>query len=138
MPRYARQNSYQDENLQFDEVWCVCDVDEHPNLDEACQLAAADFIQLAVSSPCFELWALLHFQDQTAEIHRHDAQSIIKRHLPRYGKELEFKRLIVGYVDAVRRAMALDTLAASHGDWRHNPSTGVYRLTESIRRVGQR
>ena len=133
-----KARSYQDENLRFDEVWCVFDVDEHPNIDEACQCASADSIQVAVSSPCFELWALLHFQDQTAEIHRHDAQSAIKCHLPRYEKELDFGRLIVGYNDAVRRARELDALAASHKDLRRNPSTGVYRLTESIRRVGQR
>ena len=52
--RRARAES--DENLHFDEVWCVYDVDDHPKLNDARQLAEANHIQLAISNPCFELW----------------------------------------------------------------------------------
>jgi hypothetical protein len=96
-----------DDNLRFDEVWCVFDVDEHPQLDEACARAGVAAIQLAISSPCFELWALLHFQDQTTQIHRHEAQSALKKYLPGYDKELDFPRLISGYDMAVSRAADL-------------------------------
>ena len=37
-----------------DEVWCVFDVDEHPHLREAIELAAARGISLAISNPCIE------------------------------------------------------------------------------------
>src|SRR5271156_3507691 len=57
-----------DENLKFDVVWCVFDVDEHPYLAEAQQQARVNGIKVAVSNPCFELWALLHFQEQHAYI----------------------------------------------------------------------
>jgi hypothetical protein len=130
--------AHKDENLRFDEVWCVFDVDEHPNLEAACRSAGAAAIQLAVSSPCFELWALLHFQEQTEQIHRHDAQSAIRIHLPRYEKELDFRRLIIGYADAVSRARNLEVLARTHGEPQRNPSTGVFRLTERIRDAGQK
>lgn len=40
----ARQR---DENLKLDEVWAVFDVDEHPNLDQARQLADSNAIKLA-------------------------------------------------------------------------------------------
>ena len=126
-----------DENLRFDEVWCVFDVDEHPNLDEACACAGDAAIQLAISSPCFELWALLHFQNQTTQIHRHEAQSTLKRYLPNYEKELEFRRLLSGYDSAVVRATELQATASALGEQHRNPSTGVFRLTERIRATGQ-
>lgn len=127
-----------DEYLRYDEVWCVFDVDEHPNLEEACHCARDAAIQLAISSPCFELWALLHFQEQAEQIHRHAAQSAVKSYLPQYEKELDFRRLIPGYTEAVSRATRLEALAHAHGEPRRNPSTGVFRLTERIRDAGQR
>ena len=54
---------------EVDECWCVFDVEwprHHPNLEKALQLADAHGVRVAVSNPCFELWLLLHFQDQTA------------------------------------------------------------------------
>jgi hypothetical protein len=56
-----------------DEYWCVCDVDEHPKLREAIELAVRNDIKLAISNPCIELWFLIHFEDQFAYIDRHDS-----------------------------------------------------------------
>ena len=52
---------------EFDEVWCVMDVERlaHPDartdLDLAVQLARVNQIQLCLSNPAFEIWALAHF-----------------------------------------------------------------------------
>lgn len=122
-----------DENLRWDEVWGVFDVDEHPNLDKARQLAEASSIQLAISNPCFELWALLHFQDQRAHVERHKVRIALQRHLPGYDKALDFARMQPGYDDALRRARDLSLEADRHGEPERNPTTGVPRLTELIR-----
>src|ERR1035438_2177974 len=66
--RLAR--SQRDSNLRYDQVWCVFDIDEHRLIPEAKQQAGANGIELAISNPCFELWALLHFRDQRAHIER--------------------------------------------------------------------
>ena len=58
-----------------DEVWCVFDRDEHPNIPEAFDLARAHGIGVVISDPCIELWFALHYEDQTAYVHRHDAQT---------------------------------------------------------------
>jgi hypothetical protein len=129
--------SQRDWNLRFDEVWCVFDIDEHPNVEDACHCAVADGIQLAISSPCFELWALLHFRDQRESLHRHEAQRLIRGFLPNYDKEFDFSKLVAGYEEAVRRAQSLDTISESLSEPRRNPSTGVYVLTERIRLAGQ-
>ena len=59
---------------EFDELWCVFDVDQHPNLSHAINDAQQSGIEVAVSNPCFELWLVLHREEQTAYIERHDVQ----------------------------------------------------------------
>ncbi len=45
-----------DSYLAYDQVWCVCDVDQHPRLADALQQARDNGIDVALSNPCFELW----------------------------------------------------------------------------------
>ncbi|WP_449060961.1 RloB family protein [Planomonospora algeriensis] len=62
---------------EVDECWCVFDVEwpqNHPNLRQAVRLADEHGIHLAVSNPCFELWLILHFEDQTAFMNTSDAE----------------------------------------------------------------
>jgi hypothetical protein len=47
-----------------------------------------------------------------------------------------FAKLYVGYDAALKRAKALDREAKRHSAPGRNPTTGVYRLTESIKREG--
>jgi hypothetical protein len=122
-----------DENLRWDEVWGVFDIDEHPNLDQARTMARDHAIELAVSNPCFELWALLHFQEHRAHMDRAKAREALQQHLRDYDKSLDFAKMYPGYSDAVRRAQELAREADIHGEPGRNPTTGVYRLTESIR-----
>lgn len=134
--KQADQQALRQQNdfLRFDEVWCVFDVDEHHHLFEARQQARDSGIDLAVSNPCFELWALLHFQAQTSHLERQHAQKRLRRHLPDYDKELPFHRLKPHYATAVDRARELDRRCDSDGEPGRNPSTGVHRLTERIRK----
>lgn len=126
-----------DEFLGYDMVWCVFDVDEHPHLLDARQQARDNGIALAVSNPCFELWALLHFQNQTAYLERDEARRRLQEHVPGYDKALPFKRLHPMYSEAVKRAQNLDRLRKKAQDPGGNPSTGVYQLTEIIREGGR-
>jgi hypothetical protein len=130
-----RAHQFQDEFLRYDEVWCVFDVDEHPlsHLAEVRQIARNNEIHLAVSNPCFELWALLHFEDHTAFLNTRGAQKRLRLHLPRYRKALPFKRLHFNYAKAVRRAEELERRRKDADDPGGNPSTSVHRLTERIR-----
>ncbi len=120
-----------------DEVWCVFDVDEHPSLREAIELADAADIKLAISNPCVELWFLLHFANQTAYIERHAAQTQAKSHL-NCGKELDKSALgllATNFPTARSRAIALD--AKHEGDGTQapgNPSSGVWGIVEAIAR----
>jgi hypothetical protein len=128
-----RAKRERDENLRWDQVWAVFDMDDHPNVDDAKQLAIDNDISLAVSNPCFELWAVLHFVDQRAHIERGKLRAELKKHLPAYDKELDFATVHVGYDDAIQRAQSLDKSAAQTGRPGGNPTTGIYLLTEMIR-----
>jgi hypothetical protein len=122
-----------DVNLCWDQVWAVFDMDDHPNVAVARQLAAQNDIALAVSNPCFELWAFLHFADQRSHIDRVKLRAALQKHHPGYDKELSFAKVHAGYDEAVERARHLDDDATRAGREGRNPTTGVYRLTEAIR-----
>lgn len=122
----------QDDNLKYDQVWCVFDVDEHKNLSAARETARQLEIQLAISNPCIEIWLWLHFAEQPGAKERHEIQSMMKTHIAGYDKHVNYIHYQPGYENAVRRAQKLDEM---HGnpDESPNPSTGVWRLTETIR-----
>jgi hypothetical protein len=127
-----------DSNLRYDEVWCVFDVDTHPNLSAAQQQASANGIHVALSNPCFELWILLHFEDQRAEIGSKAARHACRKHLPGYDKRVTYEELKDQYPTAVERALALEAWQKSRNNARGNPSTRIYELTERLHSVGRK
>lgn len=139
MKRDADRNAerHNDTLLRYDQVWCVFDVDAHPKLQEAQQQARKNGIQLAVSNPCFELWFVLHFQEQNAHVHRHDIQRTCRDHLKGYRKQASYADLREHYDKALERAARLDERHARDGQPGANPSTSVYRLTELLRSLGR-
>ena len=119
-----------------DEIWCIFDIDAHPNVREAIQKARDHGIRLAISNPCIELWFILHFEDQTAYLSRHDAQSKSAQLL---GCEKKLSRqamdkLYSNFEDAHSRALGLDVKHAGDGSPPgSNPSSSIWALIESIR-----
>ncbi|MBP8181837.1 MAG: RloB domain-containing protein [Acidimicrobiia bacterium] len=121
----------------FDEVWCVFDVDEHERFGQAVASARNNGVQLAISNPCFELWLLLHYQDQTAHLTVQAAQNQAAEFVGT-GKTLApaaVGRLVSLYDEANRRAAELAGQHGRHGvESTSNPSSGVGRLVDAIRR----
>ncbi len=118
-----------------DEYWVVFDCDEHQDFDEAIKEATANNIRIAVSNPCIELWFILHSRDQTAWIHRHNAQKD-SEHLLKCKKRLTrqaLEALDEGFDDAKGRALHLDSWHEGNGSPpRSNPSSSVWELVERI------
>jgi hypothetical protein len=122
-----------DENLAYDSVWGVFDVDDHPAIGEAKAMARDSGIDLAISNPCIELWLLLHFRDNPGMQGRETVRKKLKEHVPDYEKHVDYATYADGYAPAVRRARKLDDEAERAGEPHRNPSTGLHRLTELIR-----
>ena len=121
----------------FDEIWCVFDTDQHPNLAQAINEAGQSGIEVAVSNPCFELWFVLHVQDQTGHIDRHDVQRLSNELRLSEGKKIRDtarNTLVEAFETAKQRAQALDERHAGNGSPpRENPSTDVWRLVDRLR-----
>ncbi len=120
--------------FDYDSVWCVFDVDEHPNIPDARQMARDNGIKLAISNPCFELWLLLHFTEPPGCHDRKMIKRRLKGYIEGYDKKVDFGMLKPGLEDALRRAKRLDKQAGDLGKPDCNPTTGVYRLVEVIRK----
>ena len=122
---------------QYDAIWCVFDVDEHPDIDAAIRDAERMSVGIAVSNPCIELWFLLHWRDQTAYLDRHAARAAV---VPMVGatKSLNaqaVQSLITRHDDAPDRARALDHMHEGNGSSpRSNPSSGAWVLIDDLRR----
>lgn len=119
-----------DDFLRYDEVWCVSDTDTHPNLPEARTLASKNGVKLLISDPCFEVWLLLHFQDQTAHLPSRQAQKLLGRHMPNYEKSPATQLLLGRYTIARSRAKALCSPDGCTTDT--NPTTHIWQLVDSL------
>jgi|CZKN01.1.fsa_nt_gi hypothetical protein len=128
----------QDDNLLFDKIWCVFDVDEHPFVPEAKQQAEVNAISVAVSNPCFELWLLLHFQNQTAHIERQKVQHLCRKYMPGYEKTPDCDILRPHQAGAMERATQLENWQVTRDSAGANPSTGVHRLIQQIQAACRR
>lgn len=124
---------------EVDEVWCVFDVEApkpHPNLTKAMLLAATHDVRIAVSNPCFELWLILHFEDQTAFLSTAAAESKSRRLDGRKGKRIEPAAYLERRGIAVRRARSLAKRHEANGTGfpDDNPSSSMCDLLASIER----
>lgn len=126
-----------DEDAEIDEFWCVFDVEwprNHPGLKDAIERASQNSIQLAVSNPCFELWLILHFQDQSAWLDNDGARRLRRRLDGSSDKGLDAAKYMALTRDAARRAVELDTRHLRNGTaFPHdNPSSGMHLLLGAV------
>lgn len=122
----------------YDHVWCVFDVDEHERFNEAVELAEEEDILLAVSNPCFELWALLHFEFVGGAGECGRFRELLSQHVQIDGREIPFDPLWDRYEDALENSRRLWRERVRAGRRGGNPSTRVFALTEHIRRYGRK
>ncbi|SFD28487.1 RloB-like protein [Streptomyces aidingensis] len=122
----------------YDQTWCVVDVDEYRDLEHATALAREENVELVVSNPCFEVWLLLHHTDHRKWVRNYDAvKSLLLRHVPvPDDKSVNFERDYHHDEDgnprwrqAVTRARRLAEEGREHLE---NPSTGMWRLALAI------
>lgn len=120
----------------YDEYWCVFDVDVHPHLPEALDLAASADIKIAFSNPCIELWFILHFVNQTAYLERKDAERESQRRLGcgKTPSPTALELLVSNYQTAKDHARELDRMHEGNGSPPNsNPSSGIWFLVDVIR-----
>ena len=120
------------------QVWAVFDRDEHPQFKQALQFARQNGISVAVSNPCFEIWAVFHYQDHAAPIDRHECQRLLGQLCESYNKDSGKLFRDTGVIRtnhdaAVQRGKQSLRDRKKEGDPQGNPSTSMHVLMESIR-----
>ncbi|MFJ9935211.1 RloB family protein [Streptomyces virginiae] len=113
----------------FDQVWCVVDVDEHASLERACIEAGRLDIKIAISSPCFEIWLLWHFEERTAWV---DAATLARELKKRgfSGKNMPTDFPYANYATAINRANKCEQVRIKHAP--PNPSSSVASLISAL------
>lgn len=130
---YKRKNSRK--NPAFDEIWIIFDVDDNSvnTINKVIQEATDSDIKIAISNPCFELWLVLHYQDQTGYIERRKIQSRAKALGIIKGKATADQTLIEKYGEARNRAKNLETKHRGDGSkpW-ENPSSQIWKFVDRV------
>ncbi len=121
----------------FDHIWCVIDGDYGTKINNARASATANGIEFAISTPCFEYWVLLHFEESAVPAIDCDAviHTLKKKYSPEYDKgKCDFRPIVVNVHEATKRAaklrkpdLALGTLPEDQ-----NPCSEVYKLVNAI------
>ena len=127
---------------QYDQVWCVFDLDDCPKQDfnQALELAHKSGIRVAYSIEAFEIWYLLHFNYHDTGIQRHVYLEKLSECIGREYKknsDMMYEELESRQLNAIRNA---ERLLASYGNANpveNNPSTTVHLLVMELRRFSR-
>ncbi|MDR0560476.1 MAG: RloB family protein [Prevotellaceae bacterium] len=114
-----------------DTTFLIYDCDVQVIVDK---LQKINKVNLLLSNPCFELWYLLHFQEQKAELTTDECVKKLSTHIPNYvkgsfDKILETK-IIKNKETAIVRARKIVELK--------NPSTNVYVFVEELDKIKEK
>ena len=133
-------------DLQDDDVaYCIFDTDVDTNknkiIEEAIQLARKNNIKIITSSPCFELWFLLHYDYTTANMDSEEVIKRLKEYYPKYEKNINIYPDIIKEIDlAIDRAKKLEKYQTDNnrriGTVEANPNTEVYKIVEYLMKKG--
>ena len=133
-------------DLQDDDVaYCIFDTDVDPNknkiIEDAIQLAKKNNIKIITSSPCFELWFLLHYDYTTANMDSEEVIKRLKEYYPKYEKNINIYPDIIKEIDlAIDRAKKLEKYQTDNnrriGTVEANPNTKVYKIVEYLMKKG--
>ncbi len=117
---------------EYDEVWCVLDTELSDGLVSRLLDAArrAD-VRLALSSPCFEFWLILHLDDHTRPFQSaKEAKQRLNALLPGWSEAgTRYPDFAAGVRSACDRARRLQP---DDGERPRNPSSTAWRLVEKI------
>lgn len=127
--------------LDDDMAFCIFDTDIDPNknkvIDNAIKLANKNNIIIITSSPCIELWFLLHYEYSTASMSNDEVIKKLKNYYPKYKKNINIYLDIKDKMDiAIKNAKKLERYQKDNnvkiGTVEANPSTEIYKVIEYL------
>ena len=127
--------------LDDDMAFCIFDTDIDPNknkvIDNAIKLANKNNNKIITSSPCIELWFLLHYEYSTASMSNDEVIKKLKNYYPKYKKNINIYPDIKDKMDiAIKNAKKLERYQKDNnvkiGTVEANPSTEIYKVIEYL------
>lgn len=124
-----------------DKAYCVFDADMNPNknaqIGEARKLAERHKIEIIVSSPCVEIWFLLHYEYTTRTMTSDEVIKRLKKHYPQYEKNADiYKEINDQTHEAIKRAHKLRKYHLANGEKiqtvEANPYTEIPKILENL------
>ncbi|WP_307567149.1 RloB family protein [Streptosporangium lutulentum] len=116
----------------YDAVWCILDTELDEELTaEMTREAGQSSVKLGLSTPCFELWLILHHVDCTRPFQSADAaKKKLKKIIPSWSeKNTRFADFADGVDTACDRARRLDP---DGKEQLKNPSSNVWQLMAAL------
>lgn len=124
-----------------DVAYCIFDTDIDPNknkiIDEAILLAKKNNIRIITSSPCIEMWFLLHYDYTTSNMDNEEVIKRLKEYYPKYEKNINIYPDIIEKIDiAIEHAKKLEKYQIDNnrriGTVDANPNTEIYKVVEYL------
>lgn len=124
-----------------DIAYCVFDTDIDSNknkiINDAKQLAKEKSIKIITSSPCIELWFLLHYEYTTANMNNESVIARLKKYYPKYEKNINiFPEINCNVNKAIAHAKKLERHQIDNGKIigtvEANPNTELYKIVEEL------
>ena len=124
-----------------DKVFCVFDVDidykKNKVIEEAKEFASKNGIQIITSTPCIELWFLLHYDYTTAPLTNNEVMKRLKKYYPKYEKNINIYMDINSKTSkAIENAKKLEIYQKENnriiGTVEANPNTEIYKIVEYL------
>jgi hypothetical protein len=128
---------------EYDVIFCVVDVDDHPSLGDAVQTARDNSLNLIISNPCFEYWYILHFERTGSSFS--NRQQLYRKLESWLGHKYEKSGCDFFEIVYERTKTAIDNSKEILRSQWHNeedlrqcdPSTHVHRVVECMKDIAQ-
>ncbi len=114
------------------------DLNKNKMIKEAIEYAKERNIVVITSSPCFELWFLLHYDYTTSNMSNEDLINRLKKYYLKYEKNCDIYEDILNNIDtAILRAKKLENFQIENKKILQmvetNPYTNVYKIVEKLK-----
>lgn len=129
--RIIRNKIKSSESHTKDKIYLMYDLDVEGFTEKLNELKNQTKAELLVSNPCFELWYILHFANQTAEISTENCIKKLKTLCPDYQKAIINDKLLSKLNENNSEALK----RAKKHDLYNNPSTILYVLIDKLEKI---
>ncbi len=127
-----------------DRAFCIFDTDVNPQkniqIREAIELVRLNNIVVITSSPCIELWFLIHYEYTTANMNSDEVIKRLRAHYSKYSKNCNmYPILYEGIKTAYNNAKKLEKYQNDNGrdikSVEANPHSDVYQIIAELEQI---